>query len=101
MPSDDPQNPLDRSQRLLIAAVLAAAAGYSAIIWFTGGGPQDAFGAIALAATSLYVALCRVQSTASLMLQLQSERKPPVLAVALHFTALLFFLATLAAWLTK
>jgi len=94
------QDGLDQSQRLLIAAVLAAAGVYSSIIWFTGGGAQDGFSAIALTAGALYVAFCRVQSTSSLLAELKSDRKPSPLAVVLHLTALAFFLASLAAWLT-
>jgi len=94
-------NPLDRSQRLLIAAVLAAAGGYSGVIWFTGGGTHDGLSAVALLATAAYVALCRVQSTASLLVGLQSAQKPPLLDVALHFTALGSFIASLVAWMMK
>lgn len=90
--------PLSRSQRLLLAGVMASAAAYSGILWFTGGGAHDAFGAIAMAASALYLALYRVQSTASLLLDLQSDRKPPLLAVVLHLTALGFFIATIATW---
>lgn len=100
MAAGNSPDPLDRSQRLLIAAVLAAAGAYSGVIWFTGGGAHDGLGAIALLATALYVGLCRVQSTASLLVDLQSERKPPPLAVILHLTALVSFLASIAAWMT-
>lgn len=99
MASNESRNPLDRSQRLLIAAVLGAAGTYSGVIWFTGGAMHDGLSAIALLATALYVALCRVQSTASLLVDLQSAHKPPLLAVALHLTALVFFLASVAAWM--
>lgn len=100
MTSGNQRDGLDKSQRLLIAAVLASAGVYSGIIWFTGGGAQDGFSAIALTAGALYVAFCRVQSTSSLLADLKSDRKPPLLAVALHLTALVFFLASLAAWIT-
>jgi len=101
MATGNSPNPLDRSQRLLIAAVLGAAGAYSGVIWFTGGAAQDGLSAVALLATALYVALCRVQSTSSLLVDLQSERKPPLLAVVLHLTALGFFLASMAAWMMK
>lgn len=99
MAEGNSQDALDRSQRLLIAALLGAAGAYSGVIWFTGGGTHDGLSAVALLATALYVALCRVQSTASLLADLGSERKPPLLALVLHLTALVFFLASVAAWL--
>jgi hypothetical protein len=99
MQPDKPQQQLSPSQRLLLAAVLAAASAYCAILWSGSGAARDGLGGIALLATAIYVGLYPVQSTSGLLAQFQSSKKPPLLAAVLHLTALIFFLATLATWM--
>jgi hypothetical protein len=68
-------------------------------LWLRGGGARELFVALAFLATAISVAHFPIQSTASLLAQLRSERKPPILAVTLHVAALAFFGAALVAWL--
>jgi hypothetical protein len=86
-------------QRRALAVLLAVGGAISVALWWRGGGAREILVALAFLTTALSVALFPIQSTASLLAQLRSERKPPVLALTLHATALAFFGAALVAWL--
>jgi len=94
MKSTESYNPHGLMRWGLIALSLIAGTMYL-LLWLTSGGTYRLVYSSAFASSALYIALCPIQSTRSLILQLRSPTKPPLRSVVLHFSTLVLIIGAL------